>query len=282
MAAVALALALLTSVAYGLSNYVGPRLARGASVYVLLIVGQGCSLVLAAAVVAEQGAAFPGKAAVVAALIAGLGNASGLVLFYRAAAIGPLSIITPVAALGATLPIVYGLSRGEALTALKGAGIVLALGGLFLVARRQAADQAPGGPRVRAILVAGASAVGFGVFLAAMAPASEDGVAWAIVLSRASLLVALIGFALVTRQELRTAAARLPLLAVPGLLLFAGTLAYAVATREGDLSVVSVAGSLFPVVTVSLAVLLDGERLSRSQAAGVVATLAGVLALSAR
>jgi drug/metabolite transporter (DMT)-like permease len=65
-------------------------------------------------------------------------------------------------------------------------------------------------------------------------------------------------------------------------LLFAGTLSYAAATREGDLSVVSVLGSLFPVVTVALAVGLDRERLGWAQALGVVLTLSGVVALSVR
>jgi uncharacterized membrane protein len=74
---------------------------------------------------------------------------------------------------------------------------------------------------------------------------------------------------------------RMPSVAVPGLLLFAGTLAYSGATRAGDLSVVSVLGSLFPVVTVTLAFAFLGERLSRVQATGVVAAITGVVLVSA-
>ena len=48
---VAAALALFTSLAYGTSNYLGPRLARDAPYLLLLIVGQGCSLVLSCVVV---------------------------------------------------------------------------------------------------------------------------------------------------------------------------------------------------------------------------------------
>ena len=71
-------------------------------------------------------------------------------------------------------------------------------------------------------------------------------------------------------------------MAVPGLLLFAGTLTYSAATRLGDLSVVSVLGSLFPVVTVLLAFTVRGERLSGLQSAGVVSALAGVVLVSMR
>jgi len=123
------------------------------------------------------------------------------------------------------------------------------------------------------------SAVGFGTFLACIAPASHDGVFWAVALSRAALLIVLVGVALSIAAPLRVPASRLPLLAVPGVLLFAGTLAYSAATREGDLSVVSVLSSLFPIVTVGLA-YAGGERVSGRQAGGVAAALCGIVLIS--
>ena len=64
------------------------------------------------------------------------------------------------------------------------------------------------------------------------------------------------------------------------MLLFAGTLAYSAATQEGDLSVVSVLGTLFPVVTILLAYVFLGERLSRTQALGVAAAIGGGVLMS--
>jgi drug/metabolite transporter (DMT)-like permease len=285
----AVAFALFTSVAYGVSNYVGPRLARDAPLLVLLIAGQGCAFVLAVAIVVAQAEAAPPAGELAAALLAGLGNAGGLVLFYRAAAVGPLSIVTPIGAVGAAVPVAVGVARGEAMTALKAAGIVLALSGLVLVARRTragaaaAAERRPGDDVRLAVLLALGAALCFGTFLAAMGPASGTSAGWAVLVSRVSLLAGLLLVA-VRLGELRggVAARRLPRLALPGLLLFAGTLSYAAATREGDLSVVSVLGSLFPVVTVALAVGLDRERLGGAQALGVLLTLSGIVALSVR
>ena len=285
----AVAFALFTSVAYGVSNYVGPRLARDAPLLVLLIAGQGCAFVLAVVIVAGQAEAAPPAGELAAALLAGLGNAGGLLLFYRAAAVGPLSIVTPIGAVGAAVPVAVGVAGGEAMTALKAAGIVLALSGLVLVARRTragaaaAAERRPGDDVRRAVLLALAAALCFGTFLAAMGPASEESAGWAVLMSRVSLLAGLLAVAW-RSGHLRegVAARRLPLMAVPGLLLFAGTLSYAAATREGDLSVVSVLGSLFPVVTGARGVGLDRLRLGWAQALGVVLTLSGVVALSVR
>ena len=49
----------------------------------------------------------------------------------------------------------------------------------------------------------------------------------------------------------------------------------------GMLSVVSVLGSLFPVVTVILAWRIHGERLLAVQYAGTALTIAGVIAITA-
>ncbi len=51
---------------------------------------------------------------------------------------------------------------------------------------------------------------------------------------------------------------------------------YLLASERGQLSVVAVCGSLFPLVTVGLAMTVLGERVSRVQGAGVVAAVAGV------
>ena len=68
---------------------------------------------------------------------------------------------------------------------------------------------------------------------------------------------------------------------VPGLLLFAGTMLYTAATQEGDLSVVAVITTMFPVVTVGLAFALLGERLTSVQAAGATAAMIGSVLLAA-
>jgi drug/metabolite transporter (DMT)-like permease len=67
-----------------------------------------------------------------------------------------------------------------------------------------------------------------------------------------------------------------------GLLDTGGNALYAAATSShGLLSVVSVLASLYPVVTVLLARLMLGERVQRTQDAGIILVLVGVVLITA-
>jgi drug/metabolite transporter (DMT)-like permease len=277
---VAVLLALATSVCYGVSNFLGPRLSRGAPTYVVLAAGQLVAFTVSGIALAATGGGIGARSAA-AAVLAGAGNAAGLICFYRAATYGPLAIITPLGALGALVAVAAGLAAGEPLGAVKALGIALAIGGCALAARPASGDTRTG-DRALAIRWALAASLAFGVFLAAIAPASEDGVLGAVFVSRAALLVLLVLVALRLGEPLRAPSAVLPKLAVPGILLFAGTLSYAAATREGDLSVVSVLGTLFPIVTVGLAFAIGRERVAPWQLAGVVAAIVGTVLLGSR
>jgi drug/metabolite transporter (DMT)-like permease len=279
-------LAVGSAVCYGVSNFVGPRLARDLPLYVVLISGQIVALAVSGLLVlTELDRAGPSLDEVAAAFAAGAGNALGLLAFYRAAAVGPLSIAAPLGSLGAIVPVVVGVAQGEGLSGLKLAAIALAMTGVALAARRGTPRGVRvgggGGDRRAAAGWALVSSVGFGVFLAGMSPAADAGIFWAVALSRVSLLAIFVAVALRFGAPLRVAGRDLPRVAVPGLLLFGGTLLYTAATREGDLSVVAVLGSMFPVVTVALAFALLGERLTRLQGAGAAAAMAGSVLLAA-
>jgi drug/metabolite transporter (DMT)-like permease len=284
----AVGLALAASLCYGVSNFLGPAISRDLPVFAVLLAGQLVAFTVSGLLVALVGGDAPDRATAAVALVAGVGNAGGLIFFYRAAAAGPLSIVTPIGSIGAALPVVVGVGGGEPVGPARLAGIVLVLGGVALAARRAASDRAEAAAadvpdrHGAAVVLALLAAAMFGVFLTFMAPASEDGVLWAVMLSRVSLLAIVGASAVALAEQVRVRVADLPRVAVPGILLFAGTLCYSAATREGDLSVVSVLGSLFPVITVGLAFALLGERLGRLQGVGVVAALAGVALVSLR
>jgi drug/metabolite transporter (DMT)-like permease len=275
-------LALGSSACYGVSNFLGPQLVRRHTLVSVLMLSQGAALLACALYLLAGGGRSLPSSDVWLALLAGLGNAGGLIGFYKAAQLGPLSVVAPIGAVGAVIPVVWGLTSGDSLKVVQLAGIVLAMGGAVLAARRpsMSADALARYPDPRAAAIwAGASAVAFGVFLTALPKASEHGRAWALFDARLALVAML---ALWARRGLRSI--RLErgsaLLAVPGLLLVTGTLMYTTAADHGKLSLVSVLGSLFPIFTVGLGVALLKERLSPTQSAGVAAALAGVVLIA--
>ena len=65
-----------------------------------------------------------------------------------------------------------------------------------------------------------------------------------------------------------------------GLLIMLANVTYLVAVREGLLSVVAAIVSLYPAATVALAMLIDRERVVRTQVAGMGIALVSLLLVS--
>jgi drug/metabolite transporter (DMT)-like permease len=272
----AIVLALGTSVAYGVSNFLGPLLGRRHTLAAVLLVGQLAALGGAVVIVVASGDAPPPVAAIANGFAAGVGNILGLATFYRAAELGPVSIAAAIGATGTVLPVVFGLATGDDLATTEAAGIALALSGAALAAQRGGTVEISG----RAAGWAAVSAVGFGGFLIALPEAADDGTAWALLDARVAVVVLLVAGIAVLRAPVRAEREQVPLLTVPGLLLLLGTLLYAEATKHGLISVVSVLASLATVVTATLSYVVLHERLSAIQRVGIALATLGVALLA--
>jgi len=277
-AVIAVLLALVTAVTYGVANYLGPLLARRVPLATVLLVGQLAAIVGAGILAGGAGGLGLSRRGVMVSLAAGAANGAGLALFYKAGQVGDLSVVAPIGSTGAVVPVVVSLLAGQRPGAIALLGIPVALAGIVLAAHRSPGDRDGGAP---AVAWACAAALAFGSFLTIYASAAHYGAAGAVFWSRASLLGSTALAVAVLRAPLRAPLrAALPAL-LPGLLLVTGTFAFGEASRRGLLAVVSVIATLNPVVTVGLALLLLRERLRRAQQAGVVVALAGVVMLAA-
>jgi drug/metabolite transporter (DMT)-like permease len=286
----AVALGLGSSLCWGLADFFGGLQSRRRSLLAVLLVSQVLALALLGLfALAFAGGDRPSASAVGWAALAGTVGCFALAAFYRGLAIGTMSVVAPLSATGAAVPVLVGVAEGERPGAIQVAGMVLALAGILLASREapredETAAQKESGRRASraAVGLALVAALGFGTFFVGVDRASETaGVTWVILVSRSCSLALVAAAALVVRPELpRAAAALLPLAAVGVLDLGANGL-YALATTKGLLSIVAVLGSLYPAVTVVLARLVLAERLTRTQGLGVLATLLGVVAISA-
>ena len=275
----AIALALGSSACYGVSNFIGPQLAKRHTIVAVLVTSQVAAVVACIAYVLADGTGPLSADDTAIALLAGAGNAGGLIGFYRAAELGPLSVAAPIGALGAIVPVLWDLVGGEPLRTTEAFGLVLALSGGALAARMTLSEEIVYRDPRASVLWASASALCFGVFLVALPQVSDHGRAWSLLDARIALVAILLLWAGVRLRALRPGRGSI-VLAIPGLLLVGGTLLYTLAADHGPLAIVSVLGSLFPVFTVGLAAIVLAERLSREQAIGVTAALAGIVLIA--
>jgi drug/metabolite transporter (DMT)-like permease len=279
----AAALALASSLSWGLSDFLGGFQSRRHHVLAVLLVSQGLAYaVLVAAVLAGAPTEHDGASTAWAASVGGLGVLA-LFAFYRALAIGTMSIVAPISATGVAIPVLAGLASGERPGAIQVAGIALACTGVVLASREAPSDDAGERRSSRAaIALALVAAVGFGSFFAGIDNAEESGdVAWVLLAARTAGLTLLVLAAVLVRPRIPTAPAALGAIAAVGLFDLLANLLFVLAAGRGLLSVVGVLGSLYPAVTVVLARVVLHERLTRTQNVGVVVTLAGVVALAA-
>ena len=278
----AIALALGSAACYGVSNFVGPQLSRRHTLVAVIVVSQLAALIACAGYALAEGSPPLDAHDTAVAFLAGAGNAGGLIGFYRAAELGPISVAAPIGALGAIVPVLWGLTGGDSLTAFDGAGLALALCGGALAARvTPEEDRVYPDPRAGVFWACG-SAFAFGVFLTALPDVSDVSRGWALLDARIALIAIVLLWAGRRLAAIRVADPRtMGLLAVPGLLLVAGTVLYTAAADEGQLSIVSVLGSLFPVFTVGLSMVILRERLSAVQTVGVAAALTGIVLIAA-
>jgi drug/metabolite transporter (DMT)-like permease len=268
-------IALGASISWGISDFLGGLQSRRFSAFSVLLVSQPIGAVLAFALAAvAAGEPLPAGDFALAA-VAGASVLLGLAAFYHGMALGSISVVATVGALGVLVPVVGGLIQGEQPTAIQGVGAAVAIAAVVLVSR----EPDPEWRRANrtAVGFGALAALGFGVFLLLIDRAAETDPVWAVAAARAGGVTLLAAAALYVRPSLPPARGAVlgALLAIGFFDILANSL-FAVASTQGILPLVSVAGSLYAAVTVLLARVFLGERLAPSQRVGVVLALAGV------
>lgn len=272
------AYALLASLTWGVGDYIGGLKSRLMPALVVMAVSQPFGLAALAVAVAVRGTAPPGPEVAWAALAALFGTA-GLVGFYRGMAAGAISVVVPLAAIAAGIPVVWGLVHGDNVSFVQGVGFIAALGGGLMASIER------GGERPRFAAGTGwaiLALLGFGFYFIPLHASATHDWLWPSFVFRATSVTLVWAALLLTRQRPAGTRPHLAALAAIGLLDTGGnTLFAAASSSHGLISVVSVLASLYPAVTVLLARLALGERVERTQDIGVLVTLAGVVLISA-
>ncbi|WP_019548819.1 EamA family transporter [Streptomyces sulphureus] len=285
------AFALATSLLWGLADFGGGLLSKRMRELTVVVVSQGTAAVVLGAVVVATGAWSELDARLL--WCAGAAGAIGpvaMLAFYRALALGPMGVVSPIATLGGVVvPIGTGvLLHAERPGVWQAAGVLVALGGVVL-----AGGVGSGGASVerRTIGLTLGAALGFGTTIQLVAEATPTVTGLFLALFVQRLVNVLVGggaLAVSARRgtpvlpaggvaEVRAA---LPSLAFVGLADVAANGTYAVAAQSGPVTVAAVLASLYPVVTALAARGVLQERLRALQTAGAGLALLGSLLLA--
>ena len=243
----------------------------------MTVVSQGAGLVVLLVAVAVRGDV--GARSFLLGCLAGVGGGAGLAAFYRALALGTMSVVSPLVACGAVIPFAIAIATGERPSVLALCGAAAALGGAVLASVEERRAESPG--RARAVLLALAAAGALGLFVYFLGLGSREGDAVSTLFgARIGSLSFLVVTALVLRAPLKIGRRSILAVAAVGIADVTANALFAFASGHGLLALVAVLGSLYPIATVLLAHLLLGERLTRPQQLGITVALAGVIAIA--
>ena len=270
---VPVALALGASLAWGASDFLAGLKSRSLALLWVLLVSQATGLVLVLTAALVLGEPLPGRDAALLAAGAGVAELVGFAALYKALAVGRMSVVAPISAMAALLPIIAGLAAGHAPTGPQAFGMMLALAGAALASIEWGGDNRHAAAGVGLAVVA---AFGFGAFFVGTDLAADDGALWAVTINRAVAVALLLAIVAASRRPSPLERDQIAPLAAVGVLDISANVMFAIALTVGMAAAVSVLGSLYPVATVVLARAVLREQLSFSQRGGVLAALAGI------
>ncbi|MEU0405731.1 DMT family transporter [Streptomyces sp. NPDC006197] len=280
--------ALATSLLWGLADFGGGLLTRRIPALTVVVVSQTLAVLVLGTIVLATGAWTEAGPQLWYAVGAGVVGPAAMLAFYKALALGPMGVVSPLGSLGVVVPVSVGLLVGDRPGLLQFAGIGVAILGVVLA----------GGPELRgapvqrqAVLLTLVAAFGFGSVMALIAEASTTVTGLFLALFVQRVTNVLVGggalYASVRRGGralpeggARAVGAAIPALAFVGLADVAANGTYAMAAQQGPVTVAAVLASLYPVVTALAARGVLKERLRAVQAAGAGLALVGTVLLA--
>ncbi|RKT03472.1 putative membrane protein [Streptomyces sp. 3211.6] len=282
--------ALATALLWGLADFGGGLLTRRLPALTVVVVSQIAAVLVLGSVVLATGAWREAGPQLWFAVAAGLVGPAAMLSFYKALALGPMGVVSPLGSVGVVVPVGVGLVLGERPGAGQFAGIAVAVVGIVLA----------GGPELRgapvqrqAVVLTLVAAFGFGAVMALISQASTTvtGLFLALFVQRVTNVA--VGGSALWAQTRRGVPALpegtgphvlwglLPALVFVGLADVAANGTYSLAAQNGPVTVAAVLSSLYPVVTALAAFAVLRERLRSIQAAGAGLALAGTVLLAA-
>jgi drug/metabolite transporter (DMT)-like permease len=271
------ALGLLASLGWGISDFGGGLASRRAPVLGVLLWSQVASLALGVPLLLLTPEPPMQPQDFLIAALGGTLGASGLALLYRGLSIGRMGVVAPVAAvLTAAMPVLFGIVTQGPPPVLAIVGIGCAVAGVVLVSR---SPSAPHG-RPSGLWYGIGAGMFFGSFTLSAAFLGDGLIVTPVVIIRFASILTVAMWILLRRQSWRVSRGIIPALLVIGVVDMSATASYLLAIAVGPLAIAAILASLYPVFTTVLAAAVLRERVTAMHAVGIVAALAAVVLIA--
>lgn len=272
------------AIGWGIGDYAGALSSRrigvlwtslgmqviGTAVYALALAATGRFPAISAATVAP------------AVALAAIGSGA-LYVFFKALALGPIAVVSPIAASYAAVTVLLVVVfLGEQLSLLQSVAIAVTFAGIVLASSDVRAVLQTLGRPLPGIRLAFIATLGFGAYGASLAAASRDHDGLELVLlARIASAVLLAAAVIATRPAVPTdrRPATGALLVLIGIFDTAANVSFVLGVEAGYASIVATGSGLYPVLPAFLAIFFLGERLVPNQYLGIAITVAGLVAL---
>jgi drug/metabolite transporter (DMT)-like permease len=278
-----IALGALVALAYGSGDFLGGFASQRLRTSTVLLGAQSVGLAVAFLLVIVLRDASPDAHVYVLSAIAGAVGVVAVALLYRGLAVGRMSVVAPVSAVGgAVLPVVWGLLRGERPSALAFVGIALALVAIVIVGRGAEHDPAASVTPLHELALGAGAGIGFGIVFILFSESASGSGLWPVLIARCTSVPLLVGAVIILRQPPRVTRSGLAPVLGAGLFDVTANALIVLAIRRGLLSLVAPVASLYPATTVVLARLVLHERIGRQRAGGLALGLVGLALIATR
>jgi drug/metabolite transporter (DMT)-like permease len=273
---------LVAAVLYGSGDYLGGRATADGDVRRVLLISQSTAALGAAVLVfVVHGDVDSSSLGYGAA--AGVASALGLGLLYRGLAVGRAGVVAPITAVvGALVPVIWGVTRGERPSAIASTGVAIAIVAAALVAREH--DEATGRPPGIGLALAAGAVLGSSFVFYALT--NENSGMWPILSARiVAVACAALTLLVSTRQEKLDSSTQergwWPLAVGAGVADVVATVSLVAGVRAELAVLVAAVTALAPGFTVMWSWTLLKEHVGRDQLIGVALALIGLVAIAA-
>ena len=278
----AILLSLVSAVAFGTGDFFGGLSAKKTSALNVIAFSHLVGLIGIAFVSFRVSDAIDGEAVLIGA-VAGIFGLAGVFYLYRGLSTGVMAVVAPLTAItSALIPALWGLLQGESLSILAWLGVLVALVAIGFCSSPSDVAEAQSTVTPQIVFESLLAGAGFGTFFILFDLAPDDAATWPVVGARLITAVPLVPFILLRRaSDLPAIKATAATIVATGVFDTLANALFLVATTIGDLTIVAVLSSLYPVSTVVLASTVLKQKVSQLQLVGLVLALGATVLISA-